>query len=517
MRFRIVNRLLSPHTVTRQSFHHVSAPAKEPAIFENSLEKTLEEHRSVNRESLIRKVFARSDSPTPQRPTLPNKSGLSESPESPKSQSPLSKTATQLPTFQDDSASRKSPIPIKRPNPRPPAPSRVRVYQPLNLQVTRGNRRQCPWLDKMERSRPLSSGISQLDAEIRALENYMIPTAKEIEVADKVVSDVTTLISRNTESFISPQVIRTGFRMSHSALNLLITLPDQGKPTDGIREPSASRPERLRKYHEFLNHAYRILGQYPTYESRLFGGRQGTRAVIHRPTGLVLRLYCAENQPAHTEYIQEFHAEYPTLRSLYIVIQLLLQTRGVFDGTNSSIDSNALQVLIAAFLKMNHGRFRFDTGCAESLLAFLHTFGTEVDLISTGVSVDPPGFFNADSVEEACMMHNPDDLPAYLRGQRSLINTKKTALKKRNIPLATTPLIQSPGNYMESLGRSCSQTTEMQSAFAEAHTRLKSALNAWGPSLRPSPSDSILSKAFHVDFEDYESRRASILSGSTAS
>ncbi|KAL4783944.1 hypothetical protein BJX76DRAFT_239009 [Aspergillus varians] len=518
MRFRIINRLLLfPRPIARQSVRHISAwQAKDPAIFENSLEKTLEEHRSVNRKSLIRKVIARSDPPAPNRSILPSnksaESGGSELPESPGSQSQLPSTVTQRSTLQGNSEARKRP----KKSTKSANKTRTPIHRPIDLEVKRGKRNQCPWIDELEQSRSFSSGLSQLDAEVRALQKYLTPTAQEVEVADQVASDLTKLISNNADSFEPPRVIRTGFMMSNSVIKLTIPVPDQRTPTDDIRNPSASHSARLRRYDQFLDLIWHALEKCPTYELQLFHRRSRNLTVVHKPTGLVFRFHCAQVEPAHIEHIRDFHAEYPTLRPLYMAIRLILESRRLFGRTNLSMDSSGLQVFIAAFLKINHGRFQGDTGCAEALLAFFHTFGKEVDLVTTGIAADPPGFFNADSVEEACTMHDPGDLPAYLRGQRSLIKMKKSAVKRGNVPLASRLLLQAPGHYMENLGASCSRTTDLQFAFAEAHEALQSALEVWEPPEQLTRSTSILRRVLRANFDDFASRRAAILAGGTA-
>lgn len=521
MRFRISNRSLPLYpTVHRRSFLQATAQAKEPAIFENSLEKTLDVHRLTNRRSLIRRIVPRVD---PQKPNPPTPSAkkpaaryLLESSESFRSQAPSSDT-TQSATRQYVPTSRRK---FKKPGgyryKRHPTLTTTSVFPSIDWEVKAGKTQQCPWLEKVEQKQRIADGISQLEAEVCALETYFAPSAREEEVADQVTTDVTGLIVKGVNHFEPPNPIRTSFMTSHSVLDLIITFSNQELSTADMKKSCASHTEKLRRYRELLGLAQRSLGQSSDYET-LLNTRQKHIAVLHKPTGLGLRLFCAEDKPAHIEYTQDFHAEYPMLRPLYVAIRLILEARGLFGTMKSCIDTNDLQVLIAAFLKINHGRFRRDTGCAESLLAFLHTFSSEVDLRSTGVSTDPPGYFNADSLEEAYAKHNSRDLPAYLRGQRTLINTKKTALRKGNRPLAMGLLIQAPGNYMSRVNSSCSRTVELQAAFADAYKRLKNALDAWSLSQRLAPSTSILNNVMRANFDDFAARRVSILAGSRAS
>ncbi|BCS23256.1 uncharacterized protein APUU_31481S [Aspergillus puulaauensis] len=499
MRFRIANRLLSSPTVPRRSFHNVSAQAKDPMIFENSLEKTLEEHRSVNRACLIRKVVSGPDSHRRTRLASRDKSPKSVSSKSPvrrESQSQLLATATQSPTLQNGEKSHGltdeeliTALPF---------------HSPMRLKLGKGQAKQRPWLSQLDPNQRFLSGVSQLDAELRALEKYLTPTMQEVEVADQVTSEITDIIS-NPARYTPPSIIRTGFEMSHSDLKLMISVP------------GADRHEMLRNYTRLLKVAWRALGECPKYELRRTLGSPVTRVVVHKPTGLSFRLHCADAEPAYIERIRYFHSQYPELRCIYIATQLILTTAGAFGSRRSSISREGLQMLIAAFLKMSDGRFRSSASCGESFLAFLHLFGTEIDLLTTGVTVDPPGFFDARSVEEAWHANEPKDRPPYLLGQRSLIRSKKYTKKKRSRFVNTGLLLQDPTDYMQNLGHTQSRTPFIQHVLATTYENLELALKNWNPAHHLTQKTSVLDKVLHVSFEEFESRRASILAASTAS
>lgn len=499
MRFRIVNRLIPSPTVLRRSFHHVSAQAKDPMVFENSLEKTLEEHRSVNRACLVRKVVSGPDSHKrshlASRDNQP-KSVPFQSPVRRKSQSQLSATAIQSPTSQNNEKPHGSTDQERL--------TALPFHSPMRLKLGKGQAKQRPWLFQLDPNQRFLSGVSQLDAELRALEKYLTPTIQEVEVADQVTSDITDIIS-NPAHYTLPSIIRTGFEMSHSDLKLMISVP------------GADRHERLRDYARFLKVAWRALGKSPKYELRRTLGSPVTHVVIHKPTGLSFRLHCADVEPAYLERIRYFHSQYPDLRCLYTATQLILTTAGVFGSRRSSISREGLQMLIATFLKMNDGRFRSSASCGESFLAFLHLFGTEIDLLTTGVTVEPPGFFNARSVEKAWHANEPKDRPPYLLGQRSLIRSKKYTKKKRSRFINTGLLLQNPTNYMQNLGHVQSRTPYLQHVLATTHENLELALKNWNPAHHLTQKTSILDKVLHVNFEGFESRRASILAASTAS
>ncbi|KAL4945325.1 hypothetical protein BDV06DRAFT_40128 [Aspergillus oleicola] len=511
MRFRIVNRLpLFTPSVRRRSLHHASTLAKDPPIFENSLEKTLEEHRTANRASLIRRVVPRSDSRAqnhPPNPSEPARPGLSET------QSQQLSTPTQS-ARQHDEKSRKNIRASRRGRESKRMSESARnqqILHPFSFKVKKAKDRpsQWPWLDELQllESRPFSGGLSQLEAEIRALQSYMTPIPAEQEAIDRVVTEVRDLVASAIKPLEGFHVTCTGFPMDYTSFSLTFQI----EPAKDIENPSKIRAYRLRQYRESLEHIRNIFKPLYIYRIAFLHGSQSPPAIIHIPTGIYFQIENPEAPSALIEYIQDFHAEYQILDPLCIVINLILEARGLV------ISSNALQVLTAAFLKMNHGRFHGETSCAESLIAFLQTFGKDVDLRSTGISANPPGFFTADSVENACAMYsdtgnNPGDIPAYLRGQRSLINARRTALKKNNEQLANALLVQSPANYMKDMGRPFTETEKLRTLFPEIHEELTSALEAWEPPLLGiSRETSILMRAFTANFKGFQRRRQRII------
>ncbi|KAL2816826.1 hypothetical protein BDW59DRAFT_135408 [Aspergillus cavernicola] len=491
-----LNRLLhSPTDCCRRSFHHGHPPAKDPTIFEDSLEKTLEVHRSANRQSLIRKVVSRSDLRVPIPPFTPLRKPAE------------SKSQPSVPKLRKRVNNTNSPRRIL------PEDTRVPIHQPVGWRVRNGKPQQCPWLNEMGPHHTFSGGISQLDAEACALDRYLIPTTQEEKVVGETVSGFTKALQDLTQHPLHVvRSRRTGFAMSHSDINFVLLVPDPVR-SNRIRMPSANRPWNQRRYSNIQWRIWRKLPLSPSYKLQISNTPHSAPRIIHQPTGLQLQFNCADGLPASDEYIQDFQAEYPYLRPLYMAARLILEVRGLFGDTNASLSPIALQLLIAAFLKMNHGRFSRDSGCGEPLLAFLRTFGSEIDLTTTGIAVDPPAFFNAESVKEACTIYKHDGLPAHLRGQRALINAKKSAALHGNESLAHRLCLQHPANYMTDLGGRCTRTAELQSAFADAYSCLKSALDVWEP-VEPgslSKNTSVLGTALRANFEDFESRRAAIV------
>jgi DNA polymerase sigma len=204
------------------------------------------------------------------------------------------------------------------------------------------------------------------------------------------------------------------------------------------------------------------------------------------------------------EYLQISHAEFPSLRPLYAATRTLLEARGLFGPANSGIGANALAVLLIAFLKMNHDRFVGPHRLGEQLLAFLHLYGSEVDLQTVGVAADPPGFFGAQKMRRP----RQGEEPAFHRGQRSIMNARSTVATKQNIRFLC---IQDPTQFMRNLGRSCARVAELQDAFAASHESLQRACDDW-PSRRGQSQFSILAPALRANFDELENFRERVAS-----
>lgn len=517
MRLGFALRLSSPAPLFstapfRRQLHASGVRSIEPVIFRNSLEKTLEAHRFSNRASLIRKVINH-DCPAETPPpilSLENRAGHDQS----------SQKASSVSNAESESP--RSSAPARRAQRKARSPSQVATPQPQTTEYpqlqwhadeTKGRPAQSPWLKYLTTDWKTPDAVSRLDAEIRALELYMTPTPSERTEIDRLVADMGRLLAGIVPS--PPQVTgswRTRFALSHSGLDFVLPVPDSDRSTRDVRKPSATRPKVLQTYKKLLHEVKHALQQSPSFAERvrIIGSRFPVLSAIHRPTGRLLQFHCGEGLPASVEYIMDYQAEYPSIRPLYVTARLILEARGRYGRTQMSIESDALVMLLVAFLKMNHGRFQRPDCLGEQLIAFLRAYGSDIDLTTTGVSVDPPSWFNASTVKRASALYAPDDLPAHLRGQRSLISLKRTAAARRNLPAASRLCVQDPTNYMNDLGRSCVRTLELQHTFSLAHDRLGASLKRWDDS-EPAANVSILTRALQANFSDFENLRAKSL------
>lgn len=505
------SRRIAPLSCRR--LHGSLTPSKDSNIFPNDLQKTLDAHRSSNRASVVRKVY-----PKVSEDHAPIESGndnASSGPagEPPAAEEPLPATPGALNVRVHRSR------PIKRA--RQPQTSLLQQNQ-VNTEDDQ-NPEQTPWLEHMDMETKPPDAMAHLDAEIRALERYMLPTPREHTNVDRLVSSITSHLAGIVPH--PPLVIgsrRSGFAASHSNLDLLLPVDDVERSVDSPRNPRPTRPKMRTIHQDLLRCVANSLEQNPTFSRVHMPKRIPVVTAIHSPTDLRLQFSCGEGLPSSIEYISSYSAEYPALRPLYLATSVILEAQNMLGAHRSSIRSSALLMLLVAFLKLNHGRFHRPHTLGEQLLAVLHTYGTAIDLKSTGVSVDPPGFFNEDTLDEAeaetesPSLYTPQSQP-HLRGQTSLLNHKRTAAKRRNFPTARRLCIQDPSNYMIDLGRSCTRTAELQDVFADAYTRLKDGIAGWDSADAAEADNvsgkSILGLGLRARFEEFEARRVRVAFG----
>jgi hypothetical protein len=478
-------------------------PSQDDDVFANSLRKTLDAHRASNRARLIRKTYPRAPSPGLFRPYIPpeNRAGYQPPPLPPAigSEEGLSGKAASV----KKRSRRRTPEANTDETDVRPERNAIRTVG----DVASGGVGQTPWLSYMPNASAPGDASAYLDAEIQALHHYLAPSADEqnrVTQLGAMVSSLLEPIVPQTPILIGSR--RTGLALAHSDLDFLLPFEDIPRSLDRTRRPSPTRPQIRDAHLNLLRQVERKLQNTPEFKDqvRLFGKRSLVLEARHRPTGLLLQLYCGERVPAFTEYLQDYLVEYPSLRPLFATTRALLEARGLFGSSQAGISPDALAMLLVAFLKITHGRFPGPHGLGDRLLAFLQFYGRDVDLQSVGVAVDPPGFFDAGTL---CSSNGAED-SAYLRGQRSFIAAKRTAAGRGNLPASRRLCVQDPTHYMNDLGRSCTRTPELQSVFAAAHDQLRSACCNWEGSRETS---SILTKALRARFDGLERIREQVV------
>ena len=489
-----------------RKLYSTSSRRKDSRVFPNDLRKTLAAHRISNRVSVVRKVAQSSPHEPSEVARPPQKTSHESSEKQSLSKAPPEATASlEQPDEHARRRSSKKPTSSKRQNRASPATPPSAIASPAGAEEPELSLDEsCPWLGHMNSEVKSSDAITRLDAEIKALARYMTPTRRERAAVDNVISDVTGLVAGIARR--PAQVVgswRTGFSSSHSNLNLLLP--------EGPREPadiSSKQPEEVIDQHmEPLRKISAALQESPDFTAvDIISRGIPVITAVHQSTDLQIQFHCGRGRLPLIEYIRNYHDEYPALRPLYMATRVILESRGMFGADASSIDSTALIMLIAAFLKMHHGQFQRPDSLSAQLLGFLQYFSTGVNLRSTGISIDPPGTFTLDALKDDELLYG-SNMPALLRGQLSLMNVKRTATRKHNKPLAGRLCIQDPSNYMRDLGGWCTRTSHLQRGFGSAHYQLKNSLKNWRmPGRKATPS--VLQPALRQQFfEEFHKKR----------
>lgn len=471
-------------------------------VFANSLQKTLEAHRSSNRARLIRKVYPRAPSAGLFRPEIPPENRADYQPPAPPAPTPAqseTKVAKRRQTSRRDR--------VRNPQ---SADDGGKTYAIRDAGTSRnGILAQRPWLKHLRSPQAAGDASTYLDAEIQALDQYLAPTPSEQTHITQLSEEITSLL--NTVVPCNPQLVgshSTGLALAHSSIDFLLPVEDVPRSLHRARKPSATRPQIRDAHMDLLRQVEVILQSTSDFSGRvvLSGRPSPILRSRHKPTGLLLQFSCGEHPPTIIQFLQDYLAEYPSLRPLYMATRTLLEARDLFGSSQAGIGREALGLLLVAFLKMSHGRFPGPHRLGDQFLAFLELYGTGVDLRSVGVATDPPGFFDTETIRASA---DEATEPAYRRGQRSLINAKRTAATKGNIPAARRLCVQDPTHYMNDLGRSCTRTAELQSAFAAARQRLQNEIEKWEG---PGWNKSILAATLHANFDELEELRDRIVS-----
>ncbi|RAH71006.1 uncharacterized protein BO66DRAFT_391172 [Aspergillus aculeatinus CBS 121060] len=494
----------SPLTIPCRRLHRtVDCSSDIGAIVPESLEKTLDAHRDANRASLIRRVYTSDSSP------------LRNVPSSVKSGSRPSRPPSHTTSYRE--FSKPSPSSAKSIAAAPITSSPIQSTT-LYFGGSHTEPKRAVWLKNLNETQIFQDGGSQLNAEIRALGDYISPTVVEEEQAQQILAEISQLL----EGVVSHPLQWSGARSlglgtTMSAMSIRLLVPDPSR-SGQVREPSPTRPYMVSQYADLLRKVESKLQGHPSYvilrhtSANIKSNHTGILDVRHRETRLRLSFHCGDNYHGLYEHIRNWQAEYPSFRYLFVASRLVLQNNILYGKTGAGITHPALAVLLANFLKMSHGQFLGNDDLGEQLLAFLHKFGLEVNLQKSGVAADPPGLFDQRSMRRVYQEYGEKvNWPVHLRGQASLLRRRKTALERGNYALAQRLCVQDPTNYMVDIGVPCLHTAFVQMTFRDAYQVLRTCLAEWSGG-RVTPTTSLLGSIIRTPFNKTEQMRGLLAS-----
>lgn len=406
--------------------------------------------------------------------------------------------------------------------------------------VENGQPVQYPWMEHLpsEQEQQLD-GLSQLNAEIKAFEKFITPSSQETEISERVLSDITHLIAGKLGTSI-PVCLgsrSTGMSLTHSDIDILIPIADPERPADGGRGPSATRPKAVRSHLDYLRKVDNILKASGDFRHVLsIRARVPIVSAVHGRTGLELQLQCGDKgtgTPASQEYVKNYLAEFPSLRAIYAILRMALETRGLFGGSKRSIGTYGLTMMIVVALKLGDGTYhRHDLG--KQLLHVLETY-SNFDFAKKGIAAEPACFFrkayarggesrkptHIDGEEGGEEQDYDANREAYMRGRRHI---SKMSMKENRS--GGRICIQDPADYTNDLGRTCDMTPKIRHLFKAVLKDLRAGIekcdgnqdnhetDTTADGRETDPEKPLLGFALGANYEDLELARDKVVYGS---
>ncbi|KAL8820978.1 MAG: hypothetical protein Q9191_007403 [Dirinaria sp. TL-2023a] len=345
--------------------------------------------------------------------------------------------------------------------------------------------------------------MSSLHDELKAYEAYMRHSKIEEEASRILVSDVRGLIAEQFRH--NPLLIigscRTGLADRLSDIDLALTFPDiEKKPLD--RGPSSLSKKRRRLLKRVLRAVHRILSNSKVFErdTELIHARIPIVRVTHTATGLRVEIQTLVSSSIVQEYVASYLAEYPTLRTLYLVFRSALHIRGLTNVRLGGLGSYPILIMIVNALKHASGQFASDD-LANQFLYILDFYGN-ADLYMHGFSPDPPRQFlkrkegrKMTAGQKEMRMQDP-----MLRG----IDIMKTYDAKKPYLLC----LQDPADPTNDLGKKAYGIKHVQEMFRQFSRQLRDQMETWDEGKERSPYG-LLGNFLEADYFklDYQRRR----------
>lgn len=243
----------------------------------------------------------------------------------------------------------------------------------------------------------------------------MKPTATEERACQFLIELVTSIVGKtlpnNPLELIGSR--RTGLAVATSDIDFSLSIPEYEKNDPTVRGPSPMRPEarkdRLKKFF-VLSHALRRSEQFMLVD--VIHARIPIVTAMHRHTGLTVHIQGLHSTLAARTCVAGYLSEYPTLRSLYILLRSALDMRVLTTVLEGGLGSYTIFMMIVNALKhaslpssSGYGITRHDL--AAQLFWVLDFYAT-ADLRKNGYSIDPPRVFPKAEEHVVRVDGNPD-------------------------------------------------------------------------------------------------------------
>ncbi|KAF2457514.1 hypothetical protein BDY21DRAFT_344053 [Lineolata rhizophorae] len=243
-----------------------------------------------------------------------------------------------------------------------------------------------PWVQGLGKS-PLT-GADKLNAEIDSFVNFMAMTPAERIARDSTMAAVADFIrtyapSHTVELFGSE---RTGLSLPVSDIDFRLM------PNFGLFE-GGSLPERAPRMRFRKQNTITLESLFPHFHRHpdfilvvMRHARYPLISLQHRLSGIDVQVVCANDTKISRGYMQRYMEMYPALRTVYLILKVTLDIRGLEDVFRGGLGSYSLFMMVAASFKM-HPEIPADDAGAH-LVAFLN-FWADFDPYKFGVALEP--------------------------------------------------------------------------------------------------------------------------------
>lgn len=344
-----------------------------------------------------------------------------------------------------------------------------------------------PW------SRPSTPGQStrqRLQAELESFGRWMEPFPGELSAREKVYDIVKDIVLRHTPRLATEKFgsLTTGLIMPGSDVDIRLFPEHLESGTESMHDgPQINKRD--------ITTLCRALKNHPGFS--LVVSHQGKYPLIgatHVPSGLAIQLVVSNKTSPSGEKVQQYLAEWPTLKPLYMLIKTILEMRGLSDVWLGGLGSYSIFMMVVASLKHNNTP---SDNITVQLLNFLNFYGN-LDTYRKCISVEPPQMFP----------------------KRSKETTKeREAAKNNEILLAQYrigyPLfyqcymlcLQDPADPYNDLGKKSFAIKDVQVTMKHLHDGLQARLAGQG---RDLPMEPLIRKLVGRCDQLYDRRRAAL-------
>ncbi|KAL8794561.1 MAG: hypothetical protein Q9195_002896 [Heterodermia aff. obscurata] len=336
------------------------------------------------------------------------------------------------------------------------------------------NRPSHPWLYGLDgydtESKPITAS-RRLYEEITAYEKYMRMNSTEIEAARLFTADVKSIVRQKyPDNPLNPIGSHsTGLADRLSDFDFTLLLPDLEKPPLE-RGPSSTRPLATKAGIKALMNIFWSLKQSRRYRDvKIISARVPIVQAIHCKTLWKVELQTLSTNEAAREYTLYYLAEFPTLRTLYILFRSALHLRQLNIVYEGGLGSYSVLIMIVNALKHASEQYARD----DLVNHFLHVldFYSTADLYKYGFSPDPPRTFQKNREKLSTAEKKASTSDPMLRG----IEIMKTYDRRKPYLLC----LQDPANAVNDLGCRSYGIKHVQKLFGTIRKGLITNMKAW--------------------------------------